>query len=399
MTSPSTDPSTEPGAEPSFPACVPVLTDGHVLLRAHRESDAERIVEQSQDPESIAWTTIPAPYGPDDARQFLELIAGDWERPDGNRSWAITAASDPDTLLGTIDIRPSGSGLASIGFGLHPQGRGRGLMTAAVRLATQWWFDRGGVRMHWEANRGNFPSWRVAHSCGFIFHGTVPQSLLQRGEVMDAWTGSIGRDGDLTKPVTPWHEPAVLEGAGIRLRPWRESDADALEPPDTPAHFAPGIPPTAETFAEWLLVRRERAAFNQATHWCIADLSTDRALGQVLLIDRGQQPGSAELGYQLFPSARGRGAATRAGRLVLAHAFSPAEQGGRGLRRVMALSVADNEASAAVLERLGFTQWGREPQFCAREDGTYDDARHWVLHRSHSDAKEATSKEIPATSR
>lgn len=99
-----------------------------------------------------------------------------------------------------------------------------------------------------------------------------------------------------------------------------------------------------------------------------------------MLIYRGQEAGTAELGYQLFPSARGQGAATRAGRLLLAHAFGASEDGGRGLRRVVALSVGDNAPSAAVLERLGFTEWGRERQFCARADGTFDDARHWVIH-------------------
>lgn len=371
------------GAEDrTFPDIVPVLTDGHVLLRAHRERDLERIVEQCEDPESIAWTTIPVPYGPDHARDFLAQLARDWEQPDGTRLWAITAASDPDTFLGTIDVRPREAGIASIGFGLHPDGRGRGFMSGALRLATQWWFDTGGMRMHWEAHRGNFASWRVAHSCGFTFHGTVPQSLLQRGDALDAWTGSVGRDDDLARPVAPWHDPPVLEGEGVRLRPWRESDVDALEPTDTPAHYLPpGPAPTPENFAEWVLVRRERAAFGQATHWCLADLTTDRALGQLVLIDRGQQAGTAELGYQLFPSARGQGAATRAARLVLAYGFGATEDGGRGLRRVTALTVGDNAASAAVLERLGFTEWGREPQFCARDDGTFDDARHWVLHQ------------------
>lgn len=33
-------------------------------------------------------------------------------------------------------------------------------MTGALRLATQWWFDQGGVRMFWDANAGNFASWR-----------------------------------------------------------------------------------------------------------------------------------------------------------------------------------------------------------------------------------------------
>ena len=46
---------------------------------------------------------------------------------------------------------------------------------------------------------------------------------------------------------------------------------------------------------------------------------------------------------------------------------------------VVALTVGDNEASAGVLERLGFTSWGREPAFCERGDGSLDDARHWAL--------------------
>ncbi|MCA1784214.1 MAG: GNAT family N-acetyltransferase [Intrasporangiaceae bacterium] len=125
--------------------------------------------------------------------------------------------------------------------------------------------------------------------------------------------------------------------------------------------------------------RREQMARGEATHWCIADATTDRALGDLVLIDRDQEQGSAELGYVLFPSARGRGAATSGGRLATAHAFAPEGEGGRGLRLLTALTVGDNDASARVLERLGFTQWGREPQFCARADGTFDDARHWVL--------------------
>lgn len=190
----------QPQTQPTFPDCVPVLTDGHVLLRAHRESDLERIVEQCRDPESIAWTTIPVPYGLDDAREFLAELVRAWEQPGSTRVWAITAATDPDTFLGSIDVRPKGAGIASIGFGLHRDGRGRHLMSRALRLTTQWWFDAGGVRMHWEANRGNFASWRVAHACGFTFHGTVPQSLLQRGQALDAWTGSVAAGDDLNAP-------------------------------------------------------------------------------------------------------------------------------------------------------------------------------------------------------
>ena len=364
---------------PTFPQCVPILTDGRVLLRAHAQSDAPRIVEQCVDPESVRWTTVPAPYTDADARQWLEAIRAGWDGGRGPFLWAIAEPEDPETFLGTVDIRDHGAGIGFVGFGLHPDGRGRGLMAAALRLAARWWWDHGGVRIHWQANRGNVASWRVAHACGFTYHGTVPGHLPHRGEALDSWNASVGRDDDLTRPMTPWREPLPLAGDGIRLRPWRESDAEAVEPGDSPTHFMPeGAEPTAETFPDWLLRKREQAAFGEATHWCIADAATDRALGDVVLIDRGQEEGSAEAGYFLFPSARGRGVATAAVDVITAYAFRSEADGGRGLRRLTALTVGDNLASARVLERAGFTEWGREPQFCPRADGSLDDARHWV---------------------
>lgn len=367
-----------PAAE--FPGGVPVLTDGHVLLRAHSVADAPRVLEQCLDPESVRWTTIPRDYTIEMAHEFLEVIAADWQAPDGHRYWAITDASDPETFLGTIDIRPRGAGIAEIGFGLHPEGRGRHLMSGAVRLVTGWWFNQGGVRMLWYANRGNVASWRVAHSCGFTFHGILPEHLGHRGEAVDAYYASIGRDGDLTRPVTTWIEAPVLEGETVRLRPWRDDDIEQVpESDDTPAHFVPprGIP-TRSTFEGWLLRRRERVAQGALVQWCIADRETDAALGCTLLIRSGQERGTAELGYFLLGPGRGRGAATEGAGLVATYAFRPAEEGGLGLRRLVALTVGDNERSARVLERLGFAEWGREPQFCERADGSFDDARRWV---------------------
>ena len=108
-----------------FPGCVPELTDGVVRLRAHRPEDAERIVEQSTDAETMRWTTVPRPYDLDDARDFLAKIEREWATPGGLRHWAITDAADPSSrYLGTVDLRPRGGGAAETGFGLHPHGRG-----------------------------------------------------------------------------------------------------------------------------------------------------------------------------------------------------------------------------------------------------------------------------------
>jgi [ribosomal protein S5]-alanine N-acetyltransferase len=60
--------------------------------------------------------------------------------------------------------------------------------------------------------------------------------------------------------------------------------------------------------------------------------------------------GEAELGYAVAPAVRGRGLATAAVGLLLARAQ------GRGVRRVVAHTLAEESASTAVLRRCGFTK-------------------------------------------
>lgn len=369
-----------------FPDEVPVLTDGHVLLRPPTRADVPRIVEQCLDPDSIHWTSVPLDYTKKMGREFLAQIRADWERPDAPRAWAITDAADPAVFLGSIDLRPRGAGIAEVGFGLHPDGRRRHLMTGALRLAARWWFDQGGLRVTWTAFRGNIASWRVAHACGFTFHGVFPEHTGRRGVATSSYVASVGRDDDLFHPVTPWHEAPVLENEQVRIRPWRESDAAAVPTCDaTPLHFLPpGNIPTTDTFAQWLLRRRERIMTGGVVNWCIADPVADTALGNVLLILDRHGPGAAELGYFLFEPARGRGLATAAAALATEFGLRPRAEGGLGLRRLLAVTTGDNVASAGVLERLGYTTWGREPQALVRADDTVDDAVHWILLRDQA---------------
>lgn len=380
----------------TFPACVPVLTDGVVTLRAHRRSDVEAIVEASNDPEMTRWTTIPRPYRKADALRWLAAIQQGWETPGGTRHWAVEWTPEGENApryAGTVDLRPRAGRLAQIGYGLHPAARGEGVMARAVRLACSYAFDEGVgdgpvERVHWGAVVGNFASLRVAWATGFVLHGTIPRmegpvypTADGRLEARDHWVGSLAPDVPM-EPQTPWLEVPVLEGEGIRLRPWREDDAGHAEPLAGPSHHMPsGAAPDDLTFEHWLLVRRERSALGTGIVWCIADAATDRPLGAVLVFDN---PGpirdvGAELGYFLFPSARGRGAATMAGELAVAHAFATRAAGGLGLTRLSAVTAADNLDSNAVLERLGFIRWGVEHETDLLPNGEYANAFHWEL--------------------
>ena len=370
-----------------FPGCVPELTDGLVRLRAHRPADLARIVEQSNDEDSMRWTAVPRPYDEQQGREFLALIEAAWNDPQGVRYWAVTDARDPEApYLGTIDLRPMGGGVASTGFGLHPGGRGQGLMASALRLVCQWWFADGGQRVHWEAIRGNFPSWRVAWSCGFTHHGTLPGSAPAEGVMLDAWKASLGVH-EVMEAHSPWEDPRVLpsaEAGGIRLRPWRDEDAENLEPRDQPEHYMParGVL-DADTFPEWLLTRREKMSLGQTLSWCVADERSDAALGEVLVfVTEGTlDDDTAELGYQVVPSARGHGVATAAARVLAHHALTPRADGGLGIRRLVAQTAEDNVASNTVLDRLGFTIWGQESAADVLPDGRTVDALHWELLR------------------
>ena len=81
----------------------------------------------------------------------------------------------------------------------------------------------------------------------------------------------------------------------------------------------------------------------------------DAASGEVVGtcgVDDWSSTDVAQFGYWLAAGARGRGLATRAVRLMTAWLF------GLGAARVFVTIVSDNEASAAVVRRAGFTYEG-----------------------------------------
>ncbi|GHE13564.1 GNAT family N-acetyltransferase [Klenkia taihuensis] len=169
---------------------VPALRDGGVLLRAHTEADLDAVWEQCQDPDMQRFTTVPVPYAREDAAWFLEHVRRGWE--DGSAaSWAIEVDG---RFAGSVDLR-FGEGWASIGYGLHPWARGRGVMTTAAGLALGWGFgERDLVGVRWEALVGNTASRRVAERNGFLVEGTARGSSVARGQRHDAWIGSLLAD-------------------------------------------------------------------------------------------------------------------------------------------------------------------------------------------------------------
>jgi RimJ/RimL family protein N-acetyltransferase len=359
---------------------IPLLDDGTVRLRPHREDDVDAIVEMCRDPQFARWTTVPQPYTRDHAKRFIrELVPEGWRRGDF-RGWAIESTDDEGTsrYAGNVDVR--GVPVADIGFGLHRWARGRGVMTRAVRLAARWAFEHGDVAaIHWRADVGNLPSRRVAWACGFTFHGTVPRLLAERGEVVDAWIGSLLPGQEMT-PRNRWLQPPVLRGERVVLRPFRDSDAprvaEACSDPRT-RRWLPHLPSpyTEDDARAWFLAQEVNHSLAETVTWCVADPDTDVLLADVGVMDLGGvDPEAGEVGYWAHPDARGRGVMTEAVRLVVGHAFASEQAGGLRLVRLTLGTADGNTASQHVARQAGFREVGRHRSAMAAADGDRVDA-------------------------
>lgn len=356
-----------------YPDDVPRLTDGVVVLRAHTADDIPRVVEQCNDPVSIAWTTVPTPYDERDAKEWIGTqIPHAWEAA----TTCSFAVEYDGRFAGTVDLRLHGGGEAEVGYGLHPDARGRGVMRRALTLLLDWGFaERALAVVHWRANAGNWASRRTAWALGFSFGPTVPRLLEQRGERCDGWTGWIGAD-DPREPAGRWLEPPVLETGGVRLRPWRDDDAERiaeaandpllrLRLPSSP------LPRVVADVPAYLDRVRLMAATDLRLAWCVADRDTDRALGNVALFEFDGD--TAQVGYWAHPEARGRGAMSTAVDLAATWSMCGVGLGGLGLRRLYLLTAVDNVESRRLAERSGFTHVGTERASAETASGGFAD--------------------------
>lgn len=354
---------------------APTLTDGTVTLRAHRLEDADRVVEQSNDPESRRWTTVAVPYDRDLAVSFVgELMPRGWAE---GTEWGFAIEVDAQ-YAGTCSLRNEGDGRGEIAFGSHPAVRGTGAVGRALRLLVDWGFEAQHLQaIIWWAHVGNWASRKAAWRLGFTLEGTVRAAQPQRGELRDSWVGTLLRD-DPREPSTPWLVTPTLEADGLRLRAWRESDVPrivaACADPVSQRWLGRLPAPYDEISARtWLADNQERLATGAAMNWAVVDPADDLALASIGWFDH--TPGvECEVGYWTHPGARGRGVATRATAAVVRYAFEQL-----GVQRVRAFAAVENAASRRVLEANGLSCTGVERLGAEVRDGVVDAALYDVL--------------------
>jgi RimJ/RimL family protein N-acetyltransferase len=170
-------------------------------------------------------------------------------------------------------------------------------------------------------------------------------------------------------------EPVELSVGGLRLRPWRVDDADAVlaAMQDRDTRVWNGFDSfTREDAALWLTHRLDWTAGTRAS-WAVVDAGTGELLGSVSLHSINHDQGDAEIGYWTVPAARGRGVASSVVDAVCRWAF-----GTLRVDRIELCHAVENEASRRVAEKAGFQQEGRLRRSFRYGDGVKHDELLWA---------------------
>ena len=160
------------------------LTDGLVTLRPWRADDAEAIVRRINDPDiAVFLDLVPQPYTPADAREWFAISREGW-RARTSATFAIHV-DGIDGAAGGIGIRfleDLDEGGGEIGYWVGAEARGRGVATAATRLAASWAFEAVPTleRLQLRAAVDNVASNRVAEKAGFTREGVLRAQRFNR---------------------------------------------------------------------------------------------------------------------------------------------------------------------------------------------------------------------------
>jgi len=372
----STDGTDSAGAGDRSAALDPVrLSDGVVLLRPWERDDVDAVHRACQDPQIQRWTRVPVPYRREHAEGFVADSPTAWSC--GRAAFAVVEVATGELIGAHGFVTAPDEGVAEIGYWTAPQARGRGLTTAATRLVARWAFDVVGLaRLDWYAEAGNIASRRVAESSGFVFEGVARRKLQQRGDQVDAWVAGLLPEGlDAPRPTrrVPWIPQAVLADTVV-LREFRDDDLTALRQAlDDPQirrwnpHRWAGADPAPN-----LLAAGRDWSSGTSVAWLVATPTDDSVQGLVAVHSISEFHGTAEIGYWVTATARGRGLATDAVAAATSWVFRNV-----GLRRIDLLHAVANVASCRVADKCGFSLEGTQRASFVYGDGEpHDEHRH-----------------------
>jgi len=165
------------------------MTDGVVVLRRMREDDRAVILSTFADPLIRQWLNMPATPQDSDFDSILRTIRNGFASGD-RYDYCVTAPPE-DVSLGAVIATRRHRDNYELAYLAREEGRGRGLMTRAVRLLCDWLFEAGVGRLELRTHPDNKPSQQLARRAGFQREGLERRSIWLHGGRADAIVWSL----------------------------------------------------------------------------------------------------------------------------------------------------------------------------------------------------------------
>ena len=165
------------------------ITDGVVALRELREGDRAVVLSTMSDPLVAEWLNMPAQPDDDDFDSLLRVSREG--RASGERFDYVVTEAFSDVSLGAVIASRRQRDNYELAYLARVEGRGRGLMTRAVRLLCGWLLAEGVGRIEIRTHPGNVASQQVAQRAGFRREGLERRSIWLHEMRQDAIVWSL----------------------------------------------------------------------------------------------------------------------------------------------------------------------------------------------------------------
>ena len=171
---------------------IPELETDRLLLRAMRASDSADMYDYARRPEVTEYLLWRPHCDVHYTRRYLEYLGGRY-RIGMHYEWAMVH-KETGRMIGTCGFAriDTAHNCGELGYVLHPDFHGQGLMTEAAARVLQFGFGVLGLnRIEARYMVENLPSRRVMDRLGMLFEGVARSAMLVKGKYRDIATCAI----------------------------------------------------------------------------------------------------------------------------------------------------------------------------------------------------------------
>ncbi|SMF24284.1 GNAT family N-acetyltransferase [Streptomyces sp. Amel2xC10] len=196
----------------TFPT-ISISTE-RLVLRPLDEDDVPALAAMMNDEQIAAWTSVPQPFGEEDARRWITEYAPA-ERAAGHGLDLAVTEFLTQRLVGVIQLGRTNWHVRSteLSYMIAPWARGEGYACEAALATAQWLFtDQKFERIELRTAADNTASQQVAQKIGCISEGVLRGACIARVRTEDGGWSEARTDFIVWSLL-----PEDLEGAGEQL--------------------------------------------------------------------------------------------------------------------------------------------------------------------------------------